>query len=173
MIESPEQPPPASRWRRLVVGRHPRRTLVRAAALAVTAFVVFKFVLLPVRISGESMAPTYRDGQINCLNRLAYRWHPPRRGDVVGVMTSGPHNLFLKRIVGLPGETIAIHQGVVLINGRPLAEPYVQAREPWEVPARELGPGEYFVIGDNRGMAQEAHTFGVARAHQIAGKVLW
>ncbi|MBI5384908.1 MAG: signal peptidase I [Verrucomicrobia bacterium] len=159
--------------KRLAVGRHPRRTLARAAALALAAWVVFKFVLLPVRISGGSMAPTYRDGRVNFINRLAYRWRAPRRGDVVGIMTTGPHNLYLKRIIGLPGDTVAIRAGVVWINGRALDEPYVVEREPWQMEARQLGPDEFLFIGDNRGMAKEFHLFGVAKADKIAGKVLW
>ena len=160
-------------WRRLLIGRNPKWTMIRAACTAVVAFVVFKFVLVPVRIAGESMTPAYRDGSVNCINRFAYRWHSPRRGDVVGVRTSGIHNMYFKRIIALPGETVAIEHGVVQINGRPLDEPYVKAREPWELPPRKLEADEYLVIGDNRGMAQQWHSFGVAEAKRIVGKVLW
>lgn len=167
---SPAAPP---RWRRLVFGRNPKRTFLRAGILAVVAFIVFKFILLPVRVSGESMAPTYRDGGVNCVNHWAYRWHPPQRGDVVAVKMSGLHVLLLKRIVGLPGEIFSIEAGVVMINGRPLDEPYVRQRARWQVTPRQLESDEYLVIGDNRGMAQQAHLFGAAKASKIAGKVLW
>jgi signal peptidase I len=164
---------PSPLWKRLIMGRNPKRTLLRAAALAATAFVIFKFVLLPVRISGISMAPTYGDRSVNFINQLAYRWKSPRRGDVVGVMMSGKHIMLLKRIVGLPGETVAIENGVVLINGRPLDEPYVRERAPWQLSPRPLGTDEYLVIGDNRGMDQRTHEFGVTKARKIAGRVLW
>lgn len=171
MTTPPANPP--SLLRRLLIGRNPKRTLVRAAITAGVAFVVFKYCLIPVRIAGESMTPSYRDGGVNCINRLAYLWRAPRRGDVVGVRTSGIHNMFFKRIIGRPGETVAITKGVVLINGQALAEPYVKERELWELPPRHLQADEYFLIGDNRGMTQERHTFGVAEAKRIVGKVLW
>jgi signal peptidase I len=166
-------PPAPPLWKRLVFGRNLRRTLLRAAVMAATAFVVFGFILWPVRIDGDSMYPTYRSGRVNFINQLAYRWHKPRRGDVVGVMLSGPHMMYFKRIVALPGETVAIDQGIVLINGRPLEEPYVKLRSRWVLSARQMGNDEYFFIGDNRGMPLADHSFGAAAGSRIAGKVLW
>jgi signal peptidase I len=160
-------------WRRLLIGRRPGWTMARAAAMAVTAFVVFNYVLWPIRICGESMLPAYHDGRVNFINRLAYRKHPPRRGDVVGVMTTGRHIMYLKRIVGLPKDTVSIEHGVVLIDGRPLDEPYVKYRAAWELEPHYLAPDEYLVIGDNRGMDQQTHSFGVIKAGKIAGKTLW
>ena len=79
------------RWLQIVViGRNPKVTLVRVAVLIVTCFVVFRFILLPARIEGISMLPTYKDRSVNFVNRLAYRWHEPRRGDVVGIRLAGP-----------------------------------------------------------------------------------
>lgn len=170
---------PVPLWRRLVFGRNPKRTLLRATVLLVAAVVVFKFVLLPVRIDGTSMEPTYHDHAINFINRLAYIGRRPRRGDVVGVRFSAPHGLssphvmYLKRLIGLPGETVAIRRGVVFIDGQPLEEPYVRAREPWEESPRTLKAGEYFVIGDNRGMPKDLHEHGTMDANRIVGKVLW
>lgn len=158
---------------RLIIGRNPKRTVLRAAVLALAAFLIFKFILLPVRISGDSMDPTYRNGGINFINRLSYRFRSPARGDVVGVRYSGESIMLLKRVVGMPGETLAIEDGVVLINGRPLEEPYVANRASWRVSARRLEADEYFLIGDNRDMPQKDHYFGSAPARRIVGKVLW
>ena len=97
------------RWLRiLVIGRNPKVTLARAVVLAVLCFVVFKFVLLHIRVEGISMLPTYQDGSAHFVNRLAYLWHEPRRGDVVSIRLAGSsHLMYLKRIIGLPGETVA------------------------------------------------------------------
>ena len=73
------------------------------------------------------MLPTYHDGQINFLNRLAYLRHEPQRGDVVGIRYSGDSILLLKRIVGLPGEEVSFDEGKLFINGKPLEEPYVKS----------------------------------------------
>jgi len=164
---------PLTGWKRLVAGRNPKSTLVRAAILAVVLVVVFKFILIPVHVKGISMEPTYHDGGVNFINRLAYRWGKPRRGDVVAVRTSGISIMFLKRIIGLPGETVAISKGVVLINGASLNEPYVKSRALWEETPRTLSNDEYFLIGDNRGMPQELHEHGRAKANRLVGKALW
>ena len=141
--------------------------------LVVVCSVVFKFVLLPVRISGGSMEPAYRSGGVNAINRLAYAFGKPQRGDVVGIRFSGVHIQLFKRIIGLPGEIVAITNGVVFINGQPLDEPYVKAREAWQVSSVKLADDEYFLIGDNRGMDQRYHEFGRTEAKRIVGKVLW
>jgi len=157
---------------RIAVGRNPKRTLIRAAILAAATLALFKFVLLPVRVSGGSMEPAYRDGSIHVVNRLAYVFGQPRRGDAVAVRITGEHVMYFKRIVGLPGETVAIQNGVVQINGQPLAEPYVADRDPWNLSPRTLEADEYFVIGDNRGMDQRAHTLGKFKRERLVGKVL-
>ena len=167
----PSTPPPI--WQRFVFGRNPRRTLIRATIMAGACFVVCKFLVLPIRIEGVSMEPAYRDRSVNCVNRLSYFWRKPQRGDVVAVKTSGVHIMYLKRVVGLPGETVAIEKGVIVINGKPLAEPYVKQRASWELAGVKLEPDHYLVIGDNRGMDQHLHWFAVVPLSKIAGKVLW
>src|SRR5437870_1231965 len=76
--------------RAAIIGRRPKRTLLRIVVLVVTCFVVFRFVLLPIRVDGGSMLPTYKEHGINVINRVAYLFHEPRRGDVVGIRLAGP-----------------------------------------------------------------------------------
>ncbi len=174
MTLAPPSPKPCPLWQRLIIGRKPKRTLLRAAVLAALCWLVIKFAFLPARVSGLSMAPTYSGVGINVINRLAYRWHPPRRGDVVAVrLLAGERVMLLKRVIGLPGETLAIERGVVLIDDKPIEEPYVKHRAPWQLRPRKLGPDTYFLIGDNRGMPQEMHDFGATQGRNIVGKVCW
>lgn len=163
----------ASLLQRILIGRHPKRTLIRALVLATVAAFVFGYVLVPVRISGVSMEPTYHDGGLNLINRPLYLLREPQRGDVVAVGTTGWHIMYCKRIIALPGETLAIRRGTVFINGQPLAESYVKARDPWEVAPVQLGVGEVFVIGDNRGMDQQLHVFGKVERRKLLGTMLW
>ena len=144
-------------WVRIVlIGRNPRRTLMRAAVLAAVCYVFFKFfffrlVVLPVRIEGNSMFPTYHDRAINFINRLAYRHSEPQRGDVVGIRMAGPSVMLMKRVVGLPGETVAFEHGHLLINGVQIQEPYMKYHPlAPDLDAVKLGPDQYYVIGDNR-----------------------
>jgi signal peptidase I len=163
---------PRHHWLRvLAIGRRPKNTLVRIVVLVVTCLVTFKFILLPIRIEGISMQPTYHTGQFNCINRLAYLRHEPQRGDIVTVRLAGTSIMYMKRIIGLPGETVSFHEGRVLINGKPLEEPYVTFSCDWEHEAIPCGPTQYYVVGDNRSMPFEFHTKGRAERDRIVGKL--
>lgn len=159
--------------RRILIGRHPARTLARAGLLALVSIGVFGFLLLPIRLQGISMLPTYRAGGFNLVNTLAYRWSPPKRGDMVAIRLAGRHVMLVKRIVALPGERIRIADGIVYVNGAPLEEPYVRYRAAWSVLEMTLDQHEYFFIGDNRGMPQQSHEFGRAPRERIVGKVMF
>ncbi len=162
-----------SRWVRIaVIGRNPKVTLMRIAVLIVACVAIFGFILLPIRVEGISMLPTYKDRSLNIINRLAYVRHEPQRGDVVGIRLAGPHVLYMKRIIGLPGETVAFENGRVLINGEVLDEPYEKTPCDWNCPPVKLGPDFYFVVGDNRRMPSEDHVFGKAERNRIVGKAL-
>ena len=160
-------------FRRLVFGSDPRRTSVRVVVLAALSFIIFKWVLIPIRAEGISMEPTYRSGSLNLVNRLAYRYRKPARGDIVGIKLAGPHVMYVKRIIGLPGEHLSIQRGQVYINGAPLSEPYVKNRREWDVPEVTLTAREYYVIGDNRGMRASDHDFGRADVSRILGRVIF
>ena len=161
-------------WLRIILGRNPKLTLIRLLVLIIGSAVAFKVVLAPIRVTGISMQPTYKDGQVNFVNRLAYKTSAPRRGDVVGIRASDQLQvLYLKRIIGLPGETIAIRAGEVSVDGTPLREPYLQSPRPWSISPTKLADDEYIVIGDNRTMDQENHTFGKVKASDIVGRILW
>jgi signal peptidase I len=119
------------------------------------------------------MLPTYRSNELNLVNRLSYASSSPARGDVVAIRLAGPSLVYVKRIVGLPGERVSIVRGVIHINGVPLDEPYVSDRRPWDRPEVTLGAREYFVVGDNRGMSQGFHKFGAVDRDRILGKVIF
>ena len=159
--------------KRLILGSNPRVTLLRTAVLVVTAVFVFGYLLMPVRLQGISMLPTYGDGMLNFANRAAFWWREPARGDVVAIRMAGPRVLYVKRIVGLPQERVEIAMGVVIVDGVPLVEPTVVYKAPWNLPAFTLGSDEYLVIGDNRVMAMENHDFGRAARDRIVGKMLF
>jgi signal peptidase I len=159
--------------RRFIFGEHPRRTAVRVLVLAAMSFVIFRWVLIPIRTEGSSMLPTYNPDRLHFVNRLSYTRSGPSRGDVVAIQMAGPHVLYVKRVVGLPGERVAIASGEVRIDGTALSEPYVKHRRSWDVSEVTLGPREYFVIGDNRGMSAAEHDFGRVQIDRVLGKVVF
>lgn len=168
--EVPERP----WWFVVTVGRHPWRTLTRVVVLVVMVLLAWKFAFLPIRVQGISMLPTYRNNQINVVNRLAYVFHEPRRGDIIAVRISetGESAMLLKRVVGLPGETISFRQGRLYVNGEELEEPYVRLPSRWNMPDVKVGPNQFYVVGDNRTMGVFDHTQGRADRRDIVGKAL-
>ena len=167
-----ETAPMVGWMRRVLIGKNPKRTLVRIIVVAAVSFTVFKFVLLPIRVEGISMLPTYQDNGINFVNRLAYLFHEPQRGDVVAIRFAGEKIMLLKRIIGLPGETIAFRDGHAVINGQVLEEPYVKFPCNWEHELEQVEPGEYYVVGDNRSMDFYDHVQGRPERRRIVGKIL-
>jgi signal peptidase I len=164
---------PPSWLQRVLIGRNPKRTLVRIVVLVVVCFFVRGFVLLPVRVEGGSMLPTYKNHGIHIVYRLAYLFHEPRRGDVVSIrLLAGEHVMYMKRIVGLPGENVAFHNGVLFINGQPVDEPYVKLRGHWEHEPEPVGPDQFYVVGDNRDMPWADHEKGRPTRDRIVGKVV-
>jgi signal peptidase I len=165
-----------SGWvRRVLIGRDPVRTLVRIIVWISLIVVIRSYVLLPIRVEGVSMLPTYKENGINFVNCLAYVFHPPQRGDVVAIRYSHykvPKYMLCKRIVGLPGEIISFHNGRIEINGEPLDEPYVMRPCNWQHGPELIGPNEYYVVGDNRSMDFEQHTKGRAERIRIVGKIV-
>ena len=163
---------PPSWWRVVLIGSKPHFTLLRILVLVTFSFFVFNFVLLPIRIQRVSMEPNYKERGVNFVNRLAYLFYEPRRGDVVAIRFSGPHAMLLKRIVGLPGETVGFHAGQLLINGRVMPESYVKLPCDWEMNDLKISADEYYVVCDNRSMAWADHKQGRASRDQILGKIL-
>ncbi|MGE0042550.1 MAG: signal peptidase I [Vicinamibacterales bacterium] len=158
------------RW---VLGARPRRTAGRAAVLVLASLVLFGYVLLPVRGVGVSMQPTIAPGEFLLVSTLTYRWRAPRAGDIVAVRLAGRSVVYVKRLVALPGQTVAFDEGRLVVDGRPQAEPYVVERAPWRMAAARLGPDQYFVVGDNRGMPRAQHDMGVVDRARLVGTVVF
>jgi signal peptidase I len=158
--------------RRIVIGRNPSRTLARIVIWIIIIVVVRTYVLLPIRVEGVSMLPTYKEDGVNFVNCLAYVLRPPQRGDVVAIRTTGRSIMLCKRIVGLPGEIIAFRGGHIEINGELLDEKYVTLPCNWELAPKRLGPNEYYVVGDNRSMDFDQHIQGIADRNKIVGRIL-
>jgi signal peptidase I len=158
---------------RLVVGRDPARTLVRAAVLVAVAGLVITYGILPVRGEGPSMQPTIADGQLMIVSRVSYRLRAPRRGEVVAVRLAGDEAVLIKRLLAGPGDQIGIDEGQVVVNGVGLEEPYVEHRLPWRMQTVTLAADQYFVVGDNRGMPMALHTMGTVDGDRLIGPVVW
>ncbi len=154
---------------RLLLGSDLKRTLRRGALLALFTYLLLRYVCLPVRLQGVSMEPTLHGGDIHVANLLKYAWRTPQRGDLVVISMTGRHAFYLKRIIGLPGETISFRRGQLHANGQPIPEPYLAETGMWQLAPTVIGANEYFVAGDNRELPIEAHTLGTVDRGKIMG----
>lgn len=159
--------------KRIIFGESLQRTLIRSSILILGCFVIFKFLLLPVRIEGKSMEPTYRNGSFTFINALRYSFIKPRRFDVVAIRMAGNRVMLLKRIIGLPGELISFRDGKLIINGKTIPEEYIKSPYDWNMPEVKVELDEYFVAGDNRIMPIEQHELGRVSSSKIIGGPLF
>lgn len=144
-----------------------RAVLHRLLFLLVLVLLVRQWVGCPVLVRGGSMLPTLHSGQLGFINKLAYRFHPPRRGDVVSVWTG--NELWAKRILALPGEEIEVRHGTLYVNGRPLPEPYGAFRDASDIAPGKMGPDRFLAAGDNR----DPSLVVVVTRDRIVGRMLF
>jgi len=129
------------------------------------------------RVASRSMVPTVAPGQIVILHSAYYRRHAPQRGDIVVFRNSEDGDTWIKRVIGLPGETISIRDGVLLIERRELVEPYIASQnvvtDYSRVMAEQSVPEDsYFLLGDNRDNSKDARIFGATHRDDLRGKVV-
>ena len=176
------------------------REIIEAVVLAAVVFMLLQVTLRNFRVDGPSMDPTLEDGQYLLVNRLVYLqvdmdrlakivpfWkagegssrhaiHAPKRGEVIvfEFPDSNPNNPrkdFVKRVVGLPGETMRMFDGKVFVNEEVLDEPYLSQKDHSNASEITLGAGEYYVLGDNRAHSNDSRSWGAVPEANIRGKV--
>ena len=170
--------------------------IVEAVVLALIVFVIIQGSVRNFKVDGNSMQPTLDAGQYLLVNKLVYFkldmarlsqiipfWkvdklsthfaiHPPQRGEVIVFrFPRDPSIDFVKRVIALPGEVIEIRDGTVHIDGVPLDEPYITARDTSTLQRREIGEKEYFVLGDNRRSSNDSRAWGPVPEANVLGKV--
>ncbi len=149
-------------------------TLVILAVLIVVPVRVF--IAQPFVVEGLSMFPTFGDHDYLIVDEISYRFSEPERGDVVVFRYPGnPSIFYVKRVIGLPGETVKIDRGTVTItkpSGEKLAieEPYVVADDATYTLSSTLGPDQYFVMGDNRPKSSDSRVWGPLPKEDIIGR---
>lgn len=161
----------------------------------IIAVVIKTFLVQPFWIPSESMLPTIEVNDRVMVNKLAYNWGQPQRGDVVvfrdpreeeveesipeavvrsvleavGIRTRGRDDL-IKRVIGLPGETVEVRDNHIVINGTPIEEPYLPEVFMPDEPPITLGEGEVFVMGDNRNASFDSRRFGPIPLDDLVGE---
>ncbi len=159
------------------------REVIETVLLALVVYLALQVSVQPYRVEGSSMVPTLAEGEYLLVNKMVY-WqvpllggddgylvHPPQTGEVVIFrFPEEPTRNFVKRVIGVPGDTVEIDEGTVYLNGQALNEPYVTffdrgSMDPFEVP-----PDSYFVLGDNRGASDDSRSWGVVPEENVIGR---
>jgi signal peptidase I len=154
-------------------------------ALALVFLIIKPFIVQAFWIPSDSMVPTLQRNDRILVNKFVYHFREPQRGDVV-VFQAPPRALsmsfgdnhekkdFIKRVVGLPGDEIKVHEGEVSVNGKTLKEPYISEAPPYEFPeggdSYKVPKGSLFVLGDNRPNSNDSHRWGPLPRNRLLGK---
>jgi signal peptidase I len=170
--------------------------LAQTIALAILIFLLVRAVAQNFRVEGPSMEPGLHNGQYLLVNKAVYfkldlgtlhkfipfidsdggeqfLFHAPERGDVIVFrFPRDPSRDFIKRVIGVPGDTISIREGVVTVNGVAIEEPYINGGARGDMPEEVVPPGNYFVLGDNRANSSDSRTWGHVPEENIIGKAM-
>jgi signal peptidase I len=143
---------------------------------AVLAFFIITFVAQSFVVDGRSMEPTLHNGERLFVNKFIYRFHPPERGDIIVFTPQGaPKKKYIKRVIGLPGETVSFKDGQTYINGEPIAESYINEPVDQETGTYQIPQESVFVMGDNRNHSADSRfsIVGYVDYNSISGKAFW
>ena len=145
--------------------------IIETIVMTVLIFAAVRLLVQNFRIEGNSMEPNLHDGQYLIIEKVSYALSSPSRGDVIVFhYPNNPKRDFIKRIIGLPGETVEVRQGQLFVNGTLMEEPYKPDEGTYSWGPAIVGPDEYFVLGDNRNNSSDSHSWGMLPRSLIIGR---
>lgn len=145
-----------------------------ALQLAILCALIAAFFLRTPQVSGLSMSPHISSGEYVLINTLAYRFGTPARGDIIAFTHDGDTpEVYIKRIVGLPGDRVRIDRGAVYVNGTKLDESYVRYEDTRSFPETQVPSDSLYVLGDNRANSEDSRFFGPVAENRIIGRALF
>lgn len=155
---------------------HLAREIIETIALTLLIFGVIRFAVQNYLVDGISMQPGLKNNEYVLVNKMAYIFHGPERGDVIVFHWPQDTNKdLIKRVIGLPGDTISTDSTSVRVNGVLLKEPYLPRINGPANPSAsiwKIGPNQYFVLGDNRQYSDDSRSWGVLPRNFIVGKAV-
>jgi len=176
MSESDAQPTVTSPPNHPLSPREIRGWARDLAVALVLAMVIIVFLYQPVKVEGTSMAPLLSDQERIFINKFVYRFEPIGRGDVIVFWYPLDRSKsFIKRVVGLPGESVEIRRGHLFVDAKEIDEPYVPATffDGSSYGPIHLGTQEFFVMGDHRDSSNDSRVFGPVPRTAIYGKAVF
>jgi signal peptidase I len=161
--------------------------IIETIVIALSIFlIIYLFVASPHQVNGQSMVPNFQSGDYVLSDKISYRVGNPKRGDVIVFHAPEAANCpkgtgcdFIKRVIGLPGESVTVHDNHLYVNEKQLEEPYIP-KDFQILPGNAtkgravvLGPDEYFVSGDNRPFSSDSRAWGPIHKSDIVGKAFF
>lgn len=140
------------------------REILETLALTAILFLLARATVQPFKVDGESMYPTLHNDEFILVDKVSYHFSSPQRGDIVVFQYPGDTTKdFVKRVIGLPGDTVAVKNNAVYVNGKALPESYLPAsnKPDYTMPPYTVPKGILFVLGDNRNNSFDSHEWGV------------
>lgn len=150
------------------------REIAETVILALVIFLLLRTVFIQnFRVEGSSMEPNFHNGQFLLVNKLSYRLGEPQRGDVIVFRyPRDPSRDFIKRIIGLPGETVEVRNNEIVVNGEHIEDLATVNPANYVSSPVTVGPDELFVLGDNRSNSSDSHSWGMLPMDDVIGKVI-
>lgn len=146
------------------------REIIETALLTAIIFLLVNTLTGRFRIEGSSMEPNLHDGEYVIIDRVSYVLHQPERGDIIVFTPPTGDRDYIKRVMALPGDSVEVSNGQVLVNGTALNEPYLNTTTNYALGSQTIEPGHYFVLGDNRNNSSDSHAFGTIVNSAIVGR---
>ena len=146
------------------------RESIGILVVAFIIFLLFRLVLGSHYVVSESMEPGIQSGQRLLVNKLAYKFREPLRGDIVYFKSVQSELSQMKRIIGLPGDIVEVRDGTVYLNGQELCEPYIADQSAYTITQYQVPPANFFVLADNRKIHDDSSTGWTLPVENIQGK---
>ncbi len=152
---------------------HIIRDIIETIAITLMVFLVIRLAVESFRVDGQSMEPNFHNNEYVLVDKAAYLFSPPQRGDVI--IFHYPLDIrkdFIKRIIGVPGDIVQTTSTSVTVDGHTISEPYIRLPFNYDSNTWKLGPNQFFVMGDNRDNSLDSRIWGPLERSYIVGKAV-
>jgi len=146
------------------------REIVETLVLTAIIFLGVRVLVQNYKVEGYSMEPTLDDGQYLLINKVGMHFRQPERGDIIVFQYPlDTSKSFVKRVIGVPGDTVEVRDQQTIVDGKSLKEPYIRSAENGLYPRTVVPPGQYFVLGDNRNNSSDSRAWGMLPEKDVIG----
>jgi len=150
------------------------KDFLRVVVIALTVAIILRlFIIEPRYIPSGSMEPTLQVNDRILVDKISPRWRPLQRGEIIVFYPpANPHKAYIKRLIALGGDRVAVHDGKVMVNGQILQEDYIAEAPEYDLPEITVPKGYLWVMGDNRNNSNDSHVWGFLAEKNVIGRAI-